>query len=239
MVSIATWAFLVAISMVGTCTLLYVDAVCLQPNGARAAAYGLAGVVLVSLLWPLSTGTSLRVMAAEVLIRPLHQVNLLTIFPPIGIQWLSILITGLVVIIAIWPHHSEIETLSPKSRIPWLALSAAAVAVLVLTVHSIPFAVPFGTWLPAIVLLPALALIADVKPKTRLALRLIVPIAILQSLHAYPVAGSQRAWATVVVFVPSAIALAAGSNGLSIWRDTPFAIRVVPSRYFVFSPRLL
>ncbi len=225
--SMATWAFLVALSMVGTCILLSTDAVALQPKDLRAAVYGLAGIVLASLVWPLSTGTSLREMVAEVLVRPLHQVNLLTLFPIIEIQWLSILITGLVVTIAFWRHRFEIKrTLSPESRISWFALSAAAVVVLVLAIDSIPSTAPFGTWLPAIVLLPALALIADAEPRTRLALRLIVPIAILQSLHAYPVAGSQRAWGTVVVFVPCAIALAAGTRGLPLWRNIPLAIRV-------------
>jgi hypothetical protein len=76
----------------------------------------------------------------------------------------------------------------------------------------------FGLWLPAVVLLPALSVIADVPPAIRLALRLIVPIAILQVLHAYPVAGSQTVWATVLVFVPVAIALAAGMSGLRMWR---------------------
>ena len=58
-----------------------------------------------------------------------------------------------------------------------------------------------------------------------MALRLIVPIAILQVLHAYPVAGSQVEWATVVMFVPCAIALAAGMDGLRMWREARPALR--------------
>jgi hypothetical protein len=106
-------------------------------------------------------------------------------------------------------------------------LAAAAVAVLLLAVDSTssPTFGDFETWLPAVVLLLALALLADVDPRSRLALRLTVPIAILQSLHAYPVAGSERAWSTVVVFVPCAIALAAGTSGLLRLGPAQMAVR--------------
>ena len=52
----------------------------------------------------------------------------------------------------------------------------------------------FGAWLPAIVVLPALALFAATAPAVRLAFRFLVPLAILQFLHVYPVVGSQVAW---------------------------------------------
>jgi hypothetical protein len=223
---VATWAFIVAISMLGTCIILSADVVSLRPSALRPAAYGLAGVVLVSVLWPLSTGTSLGAMAAAVLVRPLHQVNLLTAFPVVQIEWLSLLVTGLVVAVAIWPHRSQDEgVLSPTSRVPWAALAVAGVVVLVLAVDSLNYLWDFGIWLPAIVLVPALALIADVEPSTRLALRLVVPIAILQDLQAYPVAGSQREWSTVAVIVPCAIAVSAGLKGLPLWREAPIAFR--------------
>ena len=219
---IATFAFLVAISMLGACAVMSVDAISLAPRGLGAAASGFGAVVFVSLLWPLFSGTSPGALFTAVFVRPLQQVNILTTLPVVGIQWFAVLITALVVV-AVSAGRFGLDHLPPKSPIHYLALSAAALFVLDLGIGSVPF--PFGAWLPAIVLLPALALIADVPPRVRLALRFIVPIAILQVLHAYPVAGSQIEWATVVMFVPCAIALAAGMNGLRMWREARPALR--------------
>jgi len=225
---IATFAFLVGVSMLGTCVVMSVDAISLAPRGLIAAVSGFGAVVFVSLLWPLLSGTSPGALFTEVFVRPLQQVNILTILPVVGIQWFATLITALVVIAVSARRISVDQLLPPKSPIRYLALSAAALFVLGLGIDTFVRLGVFGTfgaWLPAIVLLPALALIADVPPRIRLALRLIVPIAILQVLHAYPVAGSQVEWATVVMFVPCAIALAAGMDGLRMWREASRAVR--------------
>jgi hypothetical protein len=226
--SIATFAFLVGVSMLGACAVMSVDAISLAPRGLNAAASGFGAVVFVSLLWPLFSGTSPGALVTAVFVRPLQQVNILTILPVVGIQWFAILITALVVIAVSARRIGVDQLLPPKSPIRFLALSAAALFVLGLGIDTFGALGAFGTfgaWLPAIVLLPALALIADVPPRIRLALRLIVPIAILQVLHAYPVAGSQVEWATVVMFVPCAIALATGMDGLRMWREARPALR--------------
>ena len=228
---IATFAFLVGVSMLGTCVVMSVDAIYLAPRGLIAAVSGFGAAVFVSLLWPLLSGTSLDALFIAVFVRPLQQVNILTILPVVGIQWFAILITALVVIAVLARRNSVDQLLPPNSPIRYLALSVAALFVLGLGIHTFVGLGVFGThgtfgaWLPAIVLLPALAFIADVPPRIRLALRLIVPIAILQVLHAYPVAGSQVEWATVVIFVPCAIALAAGMDGLRMWREASRAVR--------------
>jgi hypothetical protein len=225
---IATFAFLVGVSMLGTCVVMSVDAISLAPRGLIAAVSGFGAIVFVSLLWPLLSGTSPGALFTAVFVRPLQQVNILTILPVVRVQWFAILITVLVVIALCARRISVDQLLPPKSPIRYLALSAAALFVLVLgteTFGDLGIFGTFGAWLPAIVLLPALALIADVPPRIRLALRLIVPIAILQVLHAYPVAGSQVEWATVVMFVPCAIALAAGMDGLRMWREASLAVR--------------
>ena len=225
---IATFAFLVGVSMLGACAVMSVDAISLAPRGLIAAVSGFGAVVFVSLLWPLLSGTSPGALFTAVFVRPLQQVNILTVLPVVGIQWFAILITALVVIALSARRIGIDQLLPPKSPIRYLALSAAALFVLGLGIDT--FGVlgaygTFGAWLPAIVLLPALALIADVPPRIRLALRFIVPIAILQVLHAYPVAGSQIEWATIVMFVPCAIALAAGMDGLRMWREARPAVR--------------
>ena len=224
---IATFAFLVGVTMLGTCAVMSVDAISLAPRGLMATISGFGAVVFVSLLWPLLSGTSPGALFTAVFVRPLQQVNVLSILPVVGIQWFAILITALAVIAVSARRIGIDQLLPPKSPIRYLALSAATLFVLVLgidTFRNYGYGT-FGTWLPAIVLLPALALIADVPPKIRLALRLIVPIAILQVLHAYPVAGSQIEWATVVMFVPCAIALAAGMDGLRMWREASRSLR--------------
>jgi hypothetical protein len=226
--SIATFAFIVGVSMLGACAVMSVEAISLAPRGLIAAVSGFGAVVFVSLLWPLLSGTSPGALVTAVFIRPLQQVNILTVLPVVGIQWFAILITALVVIAVSARRIAVDQLLPPKSPIRFLALSAAALFVLGLgidTFGALGASGTFGAWLPAIVLLPALALIADVPPRIRLALRLIVPIAILQVLHAYPVAGSQVEWATVVMFVPCAIALAAGMDGLRMWREARPALR--------------
>jgi hypothetical protein len=224
---IATFAFLVAISILGACAVMSVDPISLAPRGLVAAASGFGAVVFVSLLWPLFSGTSPGALFTAVFVLPLQQVSILTILPVVGIQWFAVLITALVVVVVSAGRFGLDQHLPPKSPIWYLALSAAAVFVLGLGIGSVSFSsgVSFGAWLPAIVLLPALALIADVPPRVRLALRFIVPIAILQALHAYPVAGSQIAWATVLMIVPCAIALAAGMDGLRMWREARPALR--------------
>jgi hypothetical protein len=72
-----------------------------------------------------------------------------------------------------------------------------------------------------------LAWISDVPPKIRLVLRFLVPVAILQMLHAYPVAGSQRFWGLVAMCVPCVIAIALGAQRLTIWRQAGRVPRAV------------
>jgi hypothetical protein len=104
-------------------------------------------------------------------------------------------------------------------------LAAAAVWAIGLAV--VPAWRGFGAWLPVVGALPALAFMSTVKSSFRLALRFVVPLAVLQSLHAYPVAGEQRYWATVTMFVPVVIALAAGLGRLDVWRAAGSAARAV------------
>jgi hypothetical protein len=51
-------------------------------------------------------------------------------------------------------------------------------------------------------------------------LRFLVPVAILQILHAYPVPGTQRAWGLVVMCVPCVIAIALAAPRLPLWHRT-------------------
>jgi hypothetical protein len=217
--SISWFAVLVSTSVIGTCIVMSSDVVSLAPSGVRAAACGVGAIIFVSVLWPLFNGTSPAALMGAVAIRPLQQVHLLEILPSVEVPWflISIVVAAGVVFIAVRSLRSGFA--QTQSSLLSLALCAASIGVSVLAITSIPVGSPFATWLPAIVLIPPLSILAAVESRERLALRLVVPIAILQVLHGYPVAGSQRAWATVVAFVPCAIALAAGIEGLGLkWR---------------------
>ena len=139
MESMATWAFLVALSMVGTCPCCRLTRLLSNLEDYVQRFMGWLESCLHHCSGRYRLAHHLREMVAEVLIRPLHQVNLLTLFPIIDDSMAFNLITGLVVTIAFWRHRFEIKrTLSPESRISWFALSAAAVVVLVLAIDSIP-----------------------------------------------------------------------------------------------------
>jgi len=223
-VNVATFAVLVGGSMLGVCAVMSVDATCLPARGLLASVAGFGGITIVSMLWPIFTGTPIGAIASAVFIRPLQQVNLLTVLPVVGIQWVAVLITALVVLAVSARNKLGEGRLSPGSPLRYLALSVGALFVFGLGIDS-SGAGRFGAWLPAIVILPALAVIADVPSQVRLALRFIIPIAILQVLHAYPVAGSQMAWATFLMFVPASIALSAGMDGLRMWREAAPTLR--------------
>src|SRR5207248_551347 len=85
----------------------------------------------------------------------------------------------------------------------------------------------FGAWLPAIAILPALAFLSRAPQHLRLALRFLVPIATLQLLHAYPVAGSQVAWSRVAACVPCVIAMAAATDRFPSWHEVGPKVRGV------------
>jgi hypothetical protein len=109
----------------------------------------------------------------------------------------------------------------------WVANGALAIAALWVFGLGVTTPTGFGQWLTAIAVLPALAFLANAPPATRLALRFLVPIAILQMLHACPAAGAQRWWATVMIFVPCSIALGTAARELPAWTSLAPAARRV------------
>src|SRR5205814_412553 len=120
--------------------------------------------------------------------------------------WLAFLIT-IVVAYVVWTRADIGD--SPRFASPWLlnvALGLAGLYVLGLGLLQGSFSIL--NWLPSIALIPALALLADAPPRIRLGLRFLVPVAILQVLHSYPVVGSQRVWGLVAICVPCVIAMA-------------------------------
>lgn len=96
---IATFAFLVGVSMLGVCAVMSIDAISLARGGLIAAVSGFGMVVIASLLWPLLSGTSPGALVTSVFVRPLQQVNFLTILPVVDIEWFAFLVTALALIV--------------------------------------------------------------------------------------------------------------------------------------------
>ena len=217
---VATLAVLVAVAMLGTSTVLSTDTIALAPRRLLLATEGFAGAVVVSLIWPLASGTSLSSVVIYVLVRPLQQVNIYTVLPVVDVQWIPITLTAIAVVGVVTLRDSLDRILAQDSPIRRLALAFAAFIVMGLGIGTASATTDsYGRWIPAIAILPALAFLTNAPPSLRLALRFIVPISILQVLHAYPVAGSQEGWGTFLVFVPCTIALAGGLDGIRAWRE--------------------
>lgn len=193
------------------------------PDPQAAATRIGAGVALsavASVLWPLSTGTTLSALFDGVVTRALKQTEILVVPPTVSIS-LSTTILAIAASIVLITSSSTSEPSLIRDR----RLFHGALAFVALWSLALVFDSNFASWLPAAAMLPCLAALARSAPRARSALRLVMPLAVLQVLHAYPVAGSQRAWATALVLVPCTIAAAAGVQELPAWHRVSGAAR--------------
>jgi hypothetical protein len=221
-------AVVVSSAMLATQATLCADTTSIQPRAlTNCAGGGLVGVA-VSCLWPLATGTPLTVLPHAILIGPLRQVDNLFVAPLIDVElWAFILTTAGALAALAYRRGQTAEGSRTQASLELLLL---AVALWVLgrgIVRPLGIGGQFGRWLPLIALLPALAWIASASPQIRLALRFFVPLAILQILHAYPVAGSQTAFGTVAMVVPCAVAAAWSLERIPAWRAAAAASRAM------------
>jgi hypothetical protein len=224
--STTEFALVVGLALLTTISALWADVVSLPPRALLSPLIAVAAVVLLSSLWPLASGTSPAALVRGVVIRPLRQVDVFEAPASIPLSWIPIVLALAVAFVAVAYRDRVLE--SPRwwrSGLGRALLAAAAVWAIGLAV--LPAGRAFGGWLPVVGALPALAFMSTVKPSFRLALRFVVPLAVLQSLHAYPVAGEQRYWSTVTIFVPVVIALWAGLERLDVWRAAGSAARAV------------
>jgi hypothetical protein len=216
----AQLAVLVSFTLLMTLVALHADPVTLPPRELLVTATAAAGAVLVSWVWPLATGTSLPRLLYGVFIHPLRQTDNLTIAFEPKIIWITIVLT-VVGAYLVTARRRGLPTSPVPPRLIDAALASTGAVVLGLALFS-----GNAAWMPAIVLLPMLAFLAKVPRRVRIALRFLVPFAILQMLHAYPVAGSQLKWGMVAMCVPCVIGLGAGLERLALWRITDAPVRV-------------
>jgi hypothetical protein len=214
----AVLAAVVSVSLLALVAVMTLDAVSLPPRAIGLAALGAVVTTAASVCWPLLSGTSLPALFEGVVTKPLRQVDLLTIPATVRVNWVEIVLTLSVVLLAVTRPDARSPTWLTRFQWPHAALAVAGLWLFGLGI--LDRATNFAGWLPAIVVLPALAFVTDAGPTVRLALRFLVPLAVLQVLHAYPVAaGAQVGWATVAMTVPCTIAIAAGLERHASWRD--------------------
>ena len=220
---------LVGLALLATLAPLSVDEVSFPVRGLLTAAIAAVGAVVVSAIWPLLNGTTPGEFVKGVITAPLKQVDHLAIAAKVDVAWLPIVLTAVGVYYALSHRNTDDRepTLLGNALLPSLLLVVAGLWVFGLALGFSGFQDAFGAFLPAIALIGALAWTSAVPPRIRVALRFLVPLAILQTLHAYPVAGSQKAWSTVAVYMPCAIAIAVGLERLPAWRETRALVRWV------------
>lgn len=208
-------------------TTLGADRVSLPPSDLLAALLGAIGVLVASCAWLVATGTPLTRLPKAMITGPLRQVDVLFGPPAYRLDWLAVGLTVAAGVAAV--ARSRDRTVA--ARVPaWLAPLLITMAAMWAFGQGLPEPVSgelFARWLPIIAVLPALAFIAAAPPHVRLALRILTPLAVLQVLHAYPVAGAQTAWATVGIFVPCAIAAAFGVGRFRVWQALGVARQLV------------
>jgi hypothetical protein len=218
----AEFVVVVAFSMLACYVPLDADTITIPPRTLLVIGEAIGATIVISCIWPLLSGSAPTRVFFGVFVQPLGQTDHLTIPVHTDFAWLPIVVTlvGLFAVIARRQGRLWVDR-----RPVWL--TAAALPITGLIVLGLGLYGGPAAWLPAIVLLPAIAWLADYPRKVRLALRFLVPLAILQMMHAYPVAGSQRAWGLVTMCVPCAIAVGAGLQRLAPWRSTTVWTRAI------------
>jgi hypothetical protein len=222
----AEFALLVGLGLLLTYVPMQVDVVSLPRRALLVMAESAVVVMVVSFLWPLADGTGPTAIVTGVLIRPLRQAGIRATITPISFDWAAFLITIGVVGAVLLRRDRGRPKLPGPSWIAPAALGAAGLYVVGLgTLSGTRLQLGFLAWLPGIAMLPALAWIAAAPPRFRLVLRLLVPLSILQILHAYPVAGSQRGWGMVAMCVPCVLALSFAAKRVPLWVQARRAVR--------------
>ncbi len=166
----------------------------------RSLVVGAAGTLLLSGAFLLSK-TSLRGALDGIIVRPLDQANAFRL--PLGLPAYSVAATAVAAIIAVTLRmrvfrFDKLQYAGLTSGIFRLVAGFGIWLSLTFPGDRSPVSFVFGLALSWVAALPP---VETATSRERFARVFIVALAVLQSLHAYPVAGSQAAW-SVMLFVP-------------------------------------
>ena len=171
------------------------------PRGCLSPLIAVAAVVFLSSVWPLASGTSLAALVRGVVVRPLRQVDVFEAPASVPLSWIPIVLALAVAFVAMAYRGRVLEYPAGGAAV-WGARSRGGGGV-----GDRACRVASGKGVrrmaPRCRCTSPLAFMSAVASSLRLALRFLVPLAVLQSLHAYPVAGEQRYWGTVRFSCPS------------------------------------
>jgi hypothetical protein len=237
--SLSTWAGPYA--TLGACAIgaSCVAAWRLRPTDAASkpvvrSAAAAAGVVLLLMAWTLLTGTSVRGLIEGVLLAPLRFASVYVVpwgLPPAA-GWYGLAALAVAIAAAFIPRTSAV--------LPY-ASAAAKIAFVVLVGRSAMFDLPslplLAPWV-WVVLLPVAAESSNwsgLLPRA-----MICFLAATHLLVAYPVAGNQQAWATLLLLPAAGLALADGlmllpAFGAAFTRGAAEAALLVAAIYW-YSP---
>ena len=183
------------------------------------AGIGLAAVGLLIGLVVVATGTSVASLADGILIRPTRQPDFLNI--PIPLPWFAWLwIAGVPVVLLLlrdrtfWPATVRAGTISGMVRVAGgVVLAASVYGPLSGSPYNVEGARFLFVPLVALVVLPTL--VADQPVDGGMfARRALGALALTQTLHAYPVPGSQVAWGLFLALVCGVVVVADGVTEL-------------------------
>jgi hypothetical protein len=220
LVWVATLALLVVIAIVGLFLLTTIDQLPIPRNALVPVVSAAAAAAVVSLAFPLFSGTSLGEELNGVFIRPLKLPGAFLVPAHAEVGWLLVVVT----VVGMYATFASRSLPAASSR-PFSDWTRALLAVLALwllgvVVSEFVSGAALTLWLPVILLLPAFAYCSRRSDPVRWALRATLIVALLEFMVVYPVAGSQVAWGTVALVVPCAIALAAAIDRTRIWRQS-------------------
>jgi hypothetical protein len=182
---------------------------------------GLAGGILLFTLPALATGTTVDGLWDGLISQPLRQPEALTILYPMPVWVIAVnlaLLAGCIALVR--AHAARLSSPLLGAARPWLSI-AAGLGIALAAGNLLPGlsavdryqAELWPVGLAWIALIPAPGRAAD---GLDLARRLIVALAVLQTLHAYPVAGSQVSWGAIALIPVAAICIA---NGITELRE--------------------
>jgi hypothetical protein len=197
------------------------------PAGGRLWAVAIPGAVVLAacLGWELVRGTTLAGLLEGVVLVPLRHVGEIFHEPDLGREAFVTAVASLGgAVVFVWARRRGLTEVWPGAALVGAVQLALGVVLWLGVAHHLPAAplalTPFF-WI---------ALAGRRADEGRLGPLVLAMVAALQTLHAYPVAGTQVAWATFLAIPVGGVALAHGWRGLRGALEAAGSLGAAPGR---------